>query len=97
MFPMHVEVEKHQTGEQLQLAWMLELPGGSRNQQGLSPTPRESELIGLVVGLSVGFSKRSPGNADEQSLRNGDPHTTILARPAQHTADERSVIVSAWK
>ena len=66
---MHVEVEKYPTGEQvLQLAWMLELPGDSKNQRGLRPTPRESELIGLVVGLGVGISKRSPGNADEHQV-----------------------------
>ena len=66
---MHVEVEKYPTREQvLQLAWMLELPGDSKNQRGLSPTPREPELIGLVVGLGVGISKCSPGNADEHQV-----------------------------
>ena len=66
MFPVHIEVEKYQPREQvLQLAWMLASPGGSKIQQGLSPTPRESELIGLVVGLGVGISKCSRGNADE--------------------------------
>ena len=92
---MHVEVEKYPTREQvLQLAWMLELPGDSKNQRGLSPTPREPEWIGLVVGLGVGISKRSPGNADEHQV------WEMVTRTPQSWQDQLSTLlmseVSLW-
>lgn len=64
MILMCVEVKEHWIRIQvLKVGNTLESPGDSKNHRCLSPTPRESEVIVLVVGLGTGICKRSPGDA----------------------------------
>lgn len=42
--------------------------GSFKKHQSLSSTPRESELLGLVVGLGTGICKCSPGGSKRAAV-----------------------------